>query len=86
MLKKRILLQYWDFCLLLFLCLITLAIFLLVNVLIPTYSASEVSSDHLSMAITIVVTIIMGGCIIILVENQHIEGGISPLQRKVLTH
>lgn len=84
MLKKRILLQYWDFCLLLFLCLITLVIFLLVNVLIPTYSASEVSSDHLSMAITIVVTIIMGGCIIILVENQHIEGEIASRYHSIM--
>lgn len=42
-----------------------------------SYFFQTVTEGHSSLAITILTTMIIGGCLIILVENQHIKGEIT---------
>ena len=42
-----------------------------------SYFSQTVTDSHLSTAVTILTTMIIGGCLIILVENQHIKGEIA---------
>ena len=42
--------------------------------ILTSYFSQTVTESHLSLAVTILTTMIIGGCLIILVENQHIRG------------
>lgn len=44
--------------------------------ILTSYFFQTVTEGHSSLAITILTTMIIGGCLIILVENQHIKGEI----------
>lgn len=44
--------------------------------ILTSYFSQTVTEGHSSLAITILTTMIIGGCLIILVENQHIKGEI----------
>ena len=45
--------------------------------ILTSYFSQTVTESHLSLAVTILTTMIIGGCLIILVENQHIKGEIA---------
>lgn len=45
--------------------------------ILTSYFSQTVTDSHLSTAVTILTTMIIGGCLIILVENQHIKGEIA---------
>ena len=45
--------------------------------ILTSYFSQTVTESHLSLAITILTTMIIGGCLIVLVENQHIKGEIA---------
>lgn len=45
--------------------------------ILTSYFSQTVTDSHLSLAVTILTTMIIGGCLIILVENQHIKGEIT---------
>lgn len=45
--------------------------------ILTSYFSQTVTASHLSLAVTILTTMIIGGCLIILVENQHIKGEIA---------
>lgn len=45
--------------------------------LLTSFFSQTVTDSHLSLAVTILTTMIIGGCLIILVENQHIKGEIA---------
>ena len=38
------------------------------------YLSKEATASHFSLAVTILTTVIIGGCVILLVENQHTQG------------
>ena len=44
--------------------------------ILTSYFSQTVTINHLSLAVTILTSMIIGGCLIILVENQHIKGEI----------
>lgn len=44
--------------------------------ILTSYFSQTVTEGHSSLAITILTTMIIGGCLIILVENKHIKGEI----------
>lgn len=44
---------------------------------LTSYFSQTVTESHFSLAITILTTMIIGGCLIIIVENQHIKGEIT---------
>ena len=41
---------------------------------ICSYWSQNINANHYSLAITILTTVIIGGCLILLVENQHTQG------------
>ena len=45
--------------------------------ILTSYFSQTVTASHQSLAVTILTTMIIGGCLIILVENQHIKGEIA---------
>ncbi len=45
--------------------------------ILTSYFSQTVTDSHLSTAVTILTTMIIGGCLIILVENQHIKGDVA---------
>lgn len=50
---------------------------LMVSFLSEDYLASETTSGHISLAITIITTVLVGGCILVFVENQHVVGDVT---------
>lgn len=45
--------------------------------ILTSYFSQTVTESHLSLAVTILTTMMIGGCLIVLVENLHIKGEIA---------
>lgn len=52
--------------------------------ILTSYFSQTVTEGHSSLAITILTTMIIGGCLIILVENQHIKGEIASRYNNIM--
>lgn len=52
--------------------------------LMLSYFSQTVTEEHVAFAITILTTMIMGGCLIILVENQHTQGEIASRYHSIM--
>lgn len=64
---------------------VSLLLYLLFGMkLIDGFFLKDVSAAHLSLAVTISTTILVGGCLLLFVENQHIEGEIVSRYHSVM--
>lgn len=55
----------------------TCLVYALASYICPDYSKRMVTGVHISMVISIITTFIIGGCVILLMENQHVEGEVT---------
>lgn len=51
---------------------------------LTSYFSQTVTDGHFSLAVTILTTMIIGGCLIILVENQHVKGEITSRYHNIM--
>lgn len=49
----------------------------MVSFLSEDYLTGETTPGHINLAITIITTVLVGGCILVFVENQHIVGDVT---------
>ena len=65
--------------------LVSLLLYLLLGMkFIDGFFFKDVSASHLSLAVTINTTILVGGCLLLFVENQHIESEIVSRYHSVM--
>lgn len=54
------------------------------TIFIDGFFVTDVSSAHISIAVTITTTVLIGGCLLLFVENQHIESEIVSRYHSVM--
>ena len=66
-------------CIVTMLCIVSFIflLYVLSAYFFPDYCGRIVTDNHISNAISIITTFIIGGCVILLVENQHIESEVT---------